>query len=55
MTPDLDAQYKDGTLCFLVQKGSGTVDLKLLDKAGKVATSSVKEFEQVSTDGNKQS
>ena len=36
VTPDLDAQYKDGTLnVSLNLKGSGTADLKLLDKAGK--------------------
>ena len=52
VTPDLDAQYKDGTLnVSLNLKGSGTVDLKLLDKAGKeVATSSVKGSVKVSTD-----
>ena len=52
VTPDLDAQYKDGTLnVSLNLKGSGTVDLKLLDKAGKeVATSSVKGSGKVSTD-----
>lgn len=39
ITPDLDAQYKDGTLQIAVQmKGKGTVDLKLLDKAGKEVT-----------------
>ena len=44
ITPDLDAQYKDGTLQIAVQmKGKGTVDLKLLDKAGKeVTTAQVK-------------
>ena len=44
VTPDLDAQYKDATLRVDIQmKGKGTVDLKLLDKAGKeVATSQVK-------------
>ena len=52
VTPDLDALYKDGTLnVSLNLKGSGTVDLKLLDKAGKeVATSSVKGSGKVSTD-----
>ena len=44
ITPDLDTQYKDGTLQIAVQmKGKGTVDLKLLDKAGKeVTTAQVK-------------
>ena len=44
ITSDLDAQYKDGTLQIAVQmKGKGTVDLKLLDKAGKeVTTAQVK-------------
>ena len=44
VTPDLDAQYKDATLRVDIQmKGKGTVDLKLLDKAGKeVASSQVK-------------
>ena len=44
VTPDLDAQYKDGTLAIDLQmKGSGTVNLKLLDKSGKeVATTEVK-------------
>ncbi len=45
VTPDLDAQYKDATLRVDIQmKGKGTVDLKLLDKAGKeVASSQVKD------------
>ena len=39
ITPDLDAQYKDGTLQIDIQmKGKGTVDLKLLDKEGKEVT-----------------
>ncbi len=44
VTPDLDAQYKDATLQIdLEMKGKGTVDLKLLDKAGnEVATTQVK-------------
>lgn len=44
ITPDLDAQYKDGTLQIEIQmKGKGTVDLKLLDQAGKeVTTAQVK-------------
>lgn len=52
VTPDLDAQYKDATLNIALNlKGSGTVDLKLLDKAGKeVATSSVKGSGKVSAD-----
>ena len=52
VTPDLDTQYKDGTLNIsLSLKGSGTVDLKLLDKEGKeVATASVKGAGKVSTD-----
>ena len=44
ITPDLDAQYKDGTLQIDIHmKGKGTVDLKLLDKEGKeVTTAQVK-------------
>lgn len=44
ITPDLDAQYKDGTLQIDIQmKDKGTVDLKLLDKEGKeVTTAQVK-------------
>ena len=44
ITPNLDAQYKDGTLQIDIQmKGKGTVDLKLLDKEGKeVTTTQVK-------------
>lgn len=44
VTPDLDAQYKDGTLDIALNlKGNATVDLKLLDKDGKeVTVSSVK-------------
>lgn len=44
ITPNLDAQYKDGTLQIDIQmKGKGTVDLKLLDKEGKeVTTAQVK-------------
>ena len=42
VTPDLDAQYKDATLQVEIQmKGKGTVDLKLLDQAGKEVASSV--------------
>ena len=41
VTPDLDAQYKDATLQVDIQlKGKGTVDLKLLDKAGNEVVSS---------------
>ena len=52
VTPDLDAQYKDATLNVALNlKGSGTVDLKLLDKAGKeVAATSVKGSGKVSAD-----
>lgn len=52
VTPDLDARYKDGSLNISLNlKGSGTVDLKLLDKAGKeVATSSVKGSGKIVTD-----
>lgn len=44
VTPDLDAQYKDGQLNVqLTTKGGGTIDLALLDATGKeVATQSVK-------------
>ena len=36
VTPDLDAQYKDGTLAVeLTMKGKGTVELELLDAAGE--------------------
>ena len=43
ITPDLDAQYKDGTLQIAIEMaGKGTADMKLLDKAGKeVATAQV--------------
>lgn len=52
VTPDLDAQYKDATLNVeLNLKGSGTVDLKLIDPKGQtVATSSVKGSGRISTD-----
>lgn len=52
VTPDLDAQYKDATLNVALNiKGNGTVDLKLLDKAGNsVATSSVKGSGKVTTE-----
>ncbi|MFA6876078.1 MAG: glycoside hydrolase family 2 TIM barrel-domain containing protein [Parabacteroides sp.] len=51
VTPDLDAQYKDATLNVALNlKGSGIVDLKLLDKSGKpVATANVKGTGKVST------
>ena len=44
VTPDLDAQYKDGKLDVkLTTKGGGTIDLALLDATGKeVASQSVK-------------
>ncbi len=44
VTPDLDSQYKDGTLNIsLALKGQGSVDLKLLDQKGKeIATTQVK-------------
>ena len=44
LTPDLDAQYKDGTLQIAIQmEGKGTAAMKLLDKAGKeVATAQIK-------------
>ena len=44
LTPDLDAQYKDGTLQIAIQMaGKGTAAMKLLDKAGKeVATAQIK-------------
>lgn len=39
ITPDLDAQYKDGTLQIAIQMaGKGTADMKLLDNAGKEIT-----------------
>ncbi|MDO4164482.1 MAG: glycoside hydrolase family 2 TIM barrel-domain containing protein [Bacteroides sp.] len=44
ITPDLDAEYKNGSLSIdLTLKGSGTVELELLDAAGKqVATATAK-------------
>ncbi len=44
VTPDLDAQYKDGTLAISMQlKGSATVDLELTDaRQNVVATAQVK-------------
>jgi len=44
LTPDLDAQYKDGTLSIAVNlKGNGTVDVRLTDDKGtEVATTSLK-------------
>ena len=49
VTPDLDAQYKDGTLeVQLTTKGGGTVDLALVDAAGKeVASESMKATPQM--------
>lgn len=51
ITPDLDAQYKDATLDIALKLiGNGSVDLKLIDKAGKeIATSSVKGSGNIST------
>jgi hypothetical protein len=51
ITPNLDAQYKDATLDVTVDiKGSGSVDLKLLDASGKeVVKTSVKGSGKVST------
>lgn len=44
ITPDLDAQYKDGSLQIVLNlKGSATVDFKLLDDNGsEIAATSVK-------------
>ncbi|WP_455672280.1 glycoside hydrolase family 2 TIM barrel-domain containing protein [Phocaeicola sp.] len=44
VTPDLDAEYKNGSLAVnLNLKGSGTVDLELIDATGKqVATATAK-------------
>ena len=52
VTPDLDAQYKDATLDIVLNmKGSGTVNLKLLDKSGKeIANASVKGSDKLSTE-----
>lgn len=52
VTPDLDAQYKDGTLNIALQlNGGGTVDLDLTDAQGKsVATASIKGNGKVTTD-----
>ena len=54
VTPDLDADYKDGNLNIdLLLKGNGTVDLKLLDNAGNaVANSTVKGSGKVTTTMN---
>jgi beta-galactosidase len=54
VTPDLDAQYKDGTLDVkLTTKGGGTVDLALLDATGKeVASQSVKATPQTNVSFN---
>ncbi len=51
ITPDLDAQYKDGSLQVDISlKGSGTVDLKLADcKGNEVATASLKGSGNLST------
>ncbi len=52
LTPDLDAQYKDATLNVSVNlKGSGVVDVKLLDKQGNaVATTALKGTGKLATD-----
>jgi beta-galactosidase len=52
VTPDLDAQYKDGSLHVALQmKGSGVVDLELKDAAGKaIATTQVKGAGELSAD-----
>ncbi|MDL2297194.1 DUF4981 domain-containing protein [Bacteroidales bacterium OttesenSCG-928-B11] len=52
ITPDLDAQYKDGTLNVVLQlKGSGTVDLELKDAQGnKVANTQMKGSGRLSAD-----
>ena len=49
VTPDLDAQYRDGQLDVqLTTKGGGTVDLSLVDAAGKeVANQSLKATPQM--------
>ena len=54
VTPDLDAQYKDGKLDVkLTTKGGGTVDLALLDATGKeVASQSVKATPQTNVTFN---
>lgn len=42
VTPDLDAQYNNGTLQVAIQlKGSGKVDLNLTDAAGKSVASTI--------------
>ncbi len=52
VTPDLDVQYRDGSLAVnLTMKGSGTVDLELLDAQNKaVATQSLKASGKVSAE-----
>jgi len=52
VTPDLDAQYKDGSLNITLQmKGSGVVDLELKDAAGNaVATAQAKGSGKLSAD-----
>lgn len=52
ITPDLDAQYKDGSLHVDMNlKGGGAVDLKLLDNTGtEVAATSVKGTGKISAD-----
>lgn len=52
VTPDLDAQYKDGSLHIAVQmQGSGTVDFELKDATGNnIASTQVKGSGKLSTD-----
>lgn len=52
VTPDLDGQYRDATLNVSVDlQGSGTVDIRLLDKQGKeVVSSSLKGSGKLATD-----
>ncbi|MDR2038242.1 MAG: DUF4981 domain-containing protein [Bacteroidales bacterium] len=52
ITPDLDAQYRDGSLNITVQmKGSGTVDLELKDaKGNSVATARMNGSGKLSAD-----
>lgn len=54
VTPDLDGEYKNGTLNVALQlQGSGTVDLNLADaKGNSVATATLKGSGNLSTDLN---
>lgn len=54
VTPDLDGEYKNGTLNVALQlQGSGTVDLNLTDaKGNSVATATLKGSGNLSTDLN---